>query len=268
MRTKIFSLVMLLSLLLAACGGKTTVTAEAPAKAPAEAPTKSPVETPSVSSTTDPCSAENLPEEVKKVNELMRQFDDSSMLAQNTPQAQLPQVIPSMQKILRDAQDQQVPACLETLKKLQVNHMSVVIQTLLVLLGNSKLSPDAVKKINAGVAQARDLHHQYDVELARLLGLTLVAPPTNAAPTPTVTPAAAVPNNVTNPDTAAVMLVASPDTKAGGVAMLDPGKTALAFGQTADGKWIQVEVPEKPGQKAWVSASLVKVSGQLPVVTP
>jgi len=129
------------------------------------------------------------------------------------------------------------------------------------------------QKVNEGIAQARDLHMQYDLEIARLLGLTVVAPPTFAPGTPgaNVPPISATPSLgsfIINPGPSGVALRATPDLNAGGVATLEAGLTAVAFGKTADGLWIQVEVPGQPGQKAWVSASLVQVSGQLPVVTP
>ena len=151
MKKIILAFILAFSVFISACGNKGT-----------EAP--------------DLCSSENLPAEVIKVNNLMREFDDYSELASNTPQAQLTTVIPDLQRILRDAEDQTVPACLETLKKLQLAHMNIVAQTLMAFLNSSDLN-----EVNAGIAQARDLHNQYDVELARLLGVTVVPPATNPA---------------------------------------------------------------------------------------
>jgi hypothetical protein len=65
--------------------------------------------------TLDLCSAENLPAEVVKVNALMREFDNYSALASNTPQMQLVVVIPELQRALREVEDLSVPACLDTL---------------------------------------------------------------------------------------------------------------------------------------------------------
>jgi hypothetical protein len=155
MKKIIFTLILAFSVLISACGNKAT-------------------ESPAVTSTPDLCSSDNLPAEVTKVNDLMREFDDYSELASNTPQAQLATVIPELQRILRDAEDQVVPACLETLKKLQLAHMDIVGQTLMAFLSSSDLNA-----VNAGISRARDLHNQYDVELARLLGVTVVPPPTN-----------------------------------------------------------------------------------------
>jgi hypothetical protein len=128
-------------------------------------------------STPDPCSKENLSGEVTKVNDLMREFDDYSKLASSTPQAQLVQVIPPMQEVRRRAESQEVPECLKSLKVLQINHMNTVLDILMAFMSNPKS-----KDINQGIANARELHLQYDTEIARLLGLTMVPPPT---PVPT-----------------------------------------------------------------------------------
>lgn len=119
--------------------------------------------------TQDLCLEPALSEEIGKVNDLMREFDDYSALASNTPQSQLVTVIPELQRVLRNAEDQAVPACLQHLKRLQLQHMEVVVQTLLSFMGETI----DVELVNQGVAQARDLRLQYDVEMARLLGITL-----------------------------------------------------------------------------------------------
>jgi hypothetical protein len=171
-----------------------------------------------------------------------------------------------MQRILRDAEDQQVPSCLSKLKEYQIAHMNVVVKTLMAFMSN----PDP-KLINAGISQAQQLHSEYDVEMARLLGITLAVPPTLTPVSGTPDAGAATTpafNFVTNTGTEAIALQASPDPNAGGVALLGAGLTTAAFGKTSDGKWIQVEVPNQPGQKAWVDASLVSLSGDVPIVTP
>jgi hypothetical protein len=142
--------------------------------------------------------------------------------------------------------------------------MNVVVKTLMAFMANA----DA-QLIGAGITQAQQTHQQYDTEKARLLGVTLPAPPTytSAPGTPGAggTPALSF---VTNIGTEAVVLRSSPDLNAGGIAMLEAGLTTVALGKTEDGAWIQVEVPGQPGQRAWVDARLVAVSGELPVVTP
>jgi hypothetical protein len=66
-----------------------------------------------------------------------------------------------------------VPACLQDLKQLQLQHMEVVIQILLTFMGETNAD-----FVNQGIMQARDLRLQYDIEMARLLGVTLQPQPT------------------------------------------------------------------------------------------
>lgn len=131
---------------------------------------------PEATATPDPCSEQALPDEIAKIHKLMREFDDYSALASNTPQAQLVVIIPELQRVLREAEDQKVPACLAQLKRLQLAHMNAVVQTLMAFMGNNDAN-----LVGQGIASARELHIQYDVEMARLLGLTLV-PAATAAP--------------------------------------------------------------------------------------
>jgi hypothetical protein len=249
MRLRFVLTLIFASVLLAACGRGQLLSAA--------------TETIEPSVTPDPCISPYLDEEVARVNDLMREFDDYSDLASHTPQAQLVQIIPELQRIQRAAEDQEVPACLDELKEYQLNHMNLVVQTLLAFVSQSDS-----QVINAGIAQAQQLHKQYEAEMARLLGVTLPAP-ADTDPLP-ATPEAGAPTvgTAANVGTTSVILLSAPDPNAGGVAELAGGGSTPAFGQTADGKWIQVEVPGQPGQKAWVDATLVVVSGTLPVVTP
>lgn len=260
MKTRILPLFLFCALfLLAACG---------------EAPAAAATSTPPPTLTPDPCAAANLPGEVAKINKLMREFDDYSALASNTPQSQLVLVIPELQRILREAEDQAVPACLQHLKTLQINHMRIVVQTLMAFMNSS----DA-EAVNSGILTARDLHMQYDIELARLLGVTLavVTPSSASLATPpagdTGSPATAAPSAAvaTNPGPSEVNLRSAPDLNAAQVGVLAAQVSTPALGRTENNEWLLVELPGQPGQTAWVFASLVQLSApmeELPVVSP
>ena len=127
------------------------------------------------SSTPDPCAGENLKIEVGKVTQLTRSFDAVSTLASNTPREELNTPISELQRIRRDAEDQKVPVCFETLKNLQIAYMNAVIQTLIAFIGGANQ-----QSISQGVNLSRQLHNQYLVELARILGVTLAPQPTQA----------------------------------------------------------------------------------------
>jgi hypothetical protein len=246
-----FSLLMLV-FFAAACSGN-------------EAQTPVETATPAATQTPNPCIEPQVSAEVYKVHKHMREFDDYSALASNTPQAQLVAVIPEMQRVLREAEDQVVPACLADLKRLQVSHMRTVVQTLLAFIG----STDAAI-INSGIAQARDLHTQYDIEMARLLGITFTvstAAPTSPPLPPSVTPTPMVTNNGTNE----LNLRNAPDFNAPAIAVLPVNAATVALGRTADSQWIMVQVPDQPDRNVWIYATVVQLSvpiETLPVVAP
>ena len=123
----------------------------------------------------DPCSSQNMPATIEPINDLMREFDDASQLAANLPSAQLPEAISNLQRIRRATEDAQIPACLITLKSHQLNHMNIMIQTLLAFVGGANQ-----EDLNNGVEQARKEHDLYSLEIVRLLGVTLA--PLTATP--------------------------------------------------------------------------------------
>ena len=135
------------------------------------------------SSTPDPCSTEQIEAEVQKVHGHMREFDDASILASNLPLEDLSDPIANLQKIRREAEDEQVPTCLNDLKKYQIEHMNTVIGTFVAFLGGTDMNT-----LERNITIARGQHDQYTLELARLLGLTVVPATSNAISTPTETP--------------------------------------------------------------------------------
>jgi hypothetical protein len=165
-------LFLLFPLFVSACGGQ---------------PAATQVETLSTATTVpdeDPCSPQNLPTTVQPINDLMREFDDASQLASNLSTRKLPEIISNLQRIRRDAEDVNIPACLGTLKTHQLNHMNLMIQTLLAFVGGAD---QAV--LTSGLEQARKEHDLYSLEIVRLLGITL-APITATPPASQETPAA------------------------------------------------------------------------------
>jgi hypothetical protein len=126
----------------------------------------------------DPCSSATLPTTVQGLNDLMREFDNASQLASTTPAQQLPDVISNLQRIRRETEDSQIPACLGDLKTHQLNHMNLMIQTLIASVGGA-----SQEELKAGLENARKEHDLYSLEIVRLLGITL-APITTTAPAP------------------------------------------------------------------------------------
>jgi hypothetical protein len=131
--------------------------------------------------TPDPCGPDSIESEVQKVHAYMREFDDASSLAASRPQGELGDAIAELQRIRRETEDQPTPPCLTDLRTYQVSHMNAVINTLVSFMGGA----DQVT-VDQGIAQSRDLHDKYTIELARLLGLTVE--PASVAPSQTPSP--------------------------------------------------------------------------------
>jgi len=173
-------LVLALAIFLTACGGN-VVAPPSPSPLPTEiAATALP---PTITNTPDPCATENLNAEVQKVHKYMREFDDSSSLAASRPREQLADAIADLQRIRRETEDQPTPSCLVDLRTYQVSHMNAVINTLIGFMGGADQ-----QTVDQGIAQARELHDRYTIELARILGLTVEPASVIVPPTETVTP--------------------------------------------------------------------------------
>jgi hypothetical protein len=161
---KMFFLSVLFScLVLSACGGKPAVDVVSSEAAATK------ISTPTI----DPCSPQYVQILAKRVHNHMREFDDASTLASALTEDQLPAAVSELQRIRRIAQDEPVPSCLSPLKDLQINHMNTVIDTLLAMLNGAK-----PEDLQAGISDARKLHDDYALELAKVLGVTVVANPT------------------------------------------------------------------------------------------
>ena len=267
-------LILLTVTFTSACGGSPEqVATKRPTRTPVA--TEPPASTPTfVTTTPDPCAPENISAEVEKVHRLMREFDDASLLASSTPVDQLNPSIADLQHIRRDAEDQRVPGCLTTLKQYQLAHMNTVINTMLFLL-SYKGSDAETQALNQGIALARQQHDQYVLELANVLGLTVVAAPTAAptlgTPEAGATAPTASPPVIINAGPSAVNLRELPDLNSESLGILNVGASAVVLGRTADQVWYQVEFPGQAGQTAWVYASLVYLSDpsvELPTVSP
>ena len=254
--------VLIVSLLLSACSSPAPAQPAAAAPAVTQAPTAELLPT----ATLDPCSPQYERILAQRVHSHMREFDDASSLAAALNSSQLPTAIADLQRIRRASQDEPVPACLGKLKELEVAHMNMVINTLLAMLNGAQPAD-----LQTGIGNARNLHDAYTMEFAAVMGLTVVAPPTSAPDTAlTETPAAAT--TVSNPGPESVNLRDTPSLSGAIVALLPSKVSAVVFGKSADGTWVQVEVPEKPGEMAWVFRQNVRLlTGTLdavPVVTP
>ena len=153
---------------------------------------------PTATFTPDPCSEANLEATIRDFDKLSRQFSDRFVLAQNTPAAQLADIITEMQDIRRSAEDYAIPLCLNTLKNHQLAFMTAAIDATLSLY--SSFSGDQARNmtqeqvqtvigyVQQRIADAGAISEQYTAEMARLLGIPLPTPTAWLIPDLTVTP--------------------------------------------------------------------------------
>jgi len=173
--------ILAITLLLVACG--TPAAPTTPQTVIITQPSDTPAAPATITNTPDPCSPGQIEAEVQKVHRHMREFDDASILASNMPREQLSSSIADLQRIRREAEDETSPVCLTNLKTYQVQHMNSVINTLISFMGGADQD-----SLNQGIALARQQHDQYTLELARVLGLTVVPVTPQPTSTSTATP--------------------------------------------------------------------------------
>src|SRR5215210_6732452 len=107
---------LILTILVSGCGS-TVIT---PESVPTVSDTPIPTLTITITMTPDLCVPENIRAEVDKVHRHMREFDDAARLAASIPREQLSVPTADLQKNRREAEDEQVPPCLSTLKDFQI----------------------------------------------------------------------------------------------------------------------------------------------------
>ena len=177
------AIIFILTIVLAGCGTPPATPTATEIEVVSTPTTTAESESPAASATPDPCVLPQLETEVQKIHKHMREFDDAAILASNMPREQLSGSIADLQRIRREAEDELTPGCLTNLKAFQVQHMNSVITTLIAFMAGTDQ-----QSLDQGIAIARDLHDQYTLELARLLGLTVVPATAPALPLETPTP--------------------------------------------------------------------------------
>ena len=204
----------------------------------------------------DRCSAENLPGEIAKLDELTAEFEDVLGLAGVTPQEQLAPVILRLQDVRRSTEKLDLPECAATLKTYTADYMNQVVSYLTLFMGGT----NAADVINNELAKSDGLKTAYETERARLLNVAYEPQPTRT-PLPTT-----VVVTVTNPGAAEVPLYDLPRDTATVVGSMQAGGQATAIARTADNAWLLIPVSEE--QYVCVQTALVSVTGaidQLPV---
>ncbi len=211
------------------------------------------------------CAPENVKTTAGELHQFMRAFDDAYQLAAILPRTQVAPQVSKLQDIRRAAQDYVAPACLTHLKESQILHMNTTINTFLAFLSGAD-----TERVNQGLALARQQHDAYVLELAQLIGATVVVLPsvTTVAQAPTAeTPSPIV---IVNPNDSPINLYAFASMTSALVGALEAGQSAIAVGRSSAGEWVLIEFPDKPGQTFWVYTSFIQFTAgdleSLPIV--
>jgi hypothetical protein len=125
----------------------------------------------------NPCAAQNILEEVKKVYDRMHKFDDYSFVANLTPQDQLALPIMQMQDVRYELEQVEIAECVQPLQKHAINYMNSVIIYLAHFMGGVER-----QQVNVEIVAADEFRSVYDAELARLTGADLVQATTTPLP--------------------------------------------------------------------------------------
>ncbi len=170
--------------------------------------------TPAPTPTPDPCSPANIQPIALDFNGIASEFDDYSVIAQNTPRQDLSPTISELQRIRRSSDGYVVPSCLATLKELQLAYMNAFIEAIVALFATNQnadatavnpqtgqivlfehaLTDQDAALINQNMGLALQYHEQYLDEMARIMGVTRV-PTQTLAPQGTTTPEGPLPES-------------------------------------------------------------------------
>jgi hypothetical protein len=213
--------------------------------------------------TPDPCAAENLLEEVEKVQDLVNEFQDIAYVANFTQQTELISPIMEMQAVRRDLQKLAVPACEEAIKTASLNYMNSTINYLTFFMGG-----ETKENVDAGIQNSQILWQVVLGEFNKLLtsaGLVSEEIPDTGDTLPPTTDSSVV---VGNEGTQRVNVRSQPDINADIISQFAPGMQAIGLARNESGEWLLINLD---GVIGWVYTEMVTTSTvieELPISDP
>ncbi len=208
--------------------------------------------TPMPTATPNPCAAENLMEEVEKVQYLVNAFQDIAYVANFTPQTELVSPIMEMQAVRRDLQKLDVPVCEEAIKTASLNYMNSTINYLAFFMGG-----ETEENVDAGIQNSQVLWQVVLGEFSKLLtsaGLASEELPDIGKTMPPTTDGSVL---VGNDGSQSVNVRSEPDLNADILSQLEPGMQAIGLARNESGDWLQINLD---GVIGWVSTEMVTTS--------
>ncbi len=213
-------------------------------------PTQDPSSAPSITPTPDVCAPENISAEVDRINDLMREFDDISYVANMTAQSQLGDMILNLLTVRRELEDVDSPECTRDLRNIGIQYMNSVVE----YLGNFMSGAD-VNTITTAVSASQTYRSYYESEFSRLMITSAIAMGTQiiipTAATPQVIPLA------TNGSTQSVNLRMGPSLESTAANYLMPGESAEIIERNEAGDWLHVRYNDV---EYWVYTRLVEIN--------
>ena len=212
----------------------------------------------------DPCAESAIPETMAPIRSLMTEFDDTTFIANLTPQQSLAESLYRLQDIRRRLEQVPPDSCVLTLRDAGVNYMNSVVTYLAFFMGGATSD-----QVSGAIASSQNLRIVYEAEQARLLGEAYTPPPTitplppsSDAPAAVATeaPIATAGVTVTNLAVEPVNLRSAPSVDAELVGQLTAGTQAIALAANPDRDWLLIDFN---GSQVWVFAQLVQVEGSV-----
>ena len=221
--------------------------------------------TPMPTATPDPCAAENLLEEVEKIQDLVNEFQDSWIAANSTPQVMIILPIMELQAVRRDLQKLDVPVCEEAIKTASLKYMNSTINYLVFFMAN----PDPTdENLIASQQNGQVLWQVVLEEFNKVLtsaGLVSEELPDIGITAPQTTDSGVI---VGNESTQGVNVRSEPNINAGIISRLEPGMQAIGLARNESGDWLLVNLD---GVIGWVNTETVTTSAvieDLPISDP
>jgi hypothetical protein len=186
----VLSLILVLSLVFSAA----SFALRQPTSTPEPTIISLPTNTPAPTNTPDACSPEGIPQQVERLHALTREFDDTFGLAQTLRIDETVSLVQDMQRTKRNAEDQNVPACLAKLKEYQLLYMNAGIEVFTTVYAitssNPNLNQNQLNSVTIPLLEnVLSAGKLYVDEQSKLMGWTPVPFPTlEGSTTATVTP--------------------------------------------------------------------------------
>lgn len=212
--------------------------------------TQEPTDEPSATPTPGPCDPQNIGLEVSRINDLMREFDDISYVANMTAQSQLGDMILNLLAVRRELEDVDSPECTQDLRAIGIQYMNSVVE----YLGNFMSGSD-VNTITAAVSASQTYRAYYESEMQRLMITSAIAMGTQIV-IPTVATPQVIPQAM-NSSNQSVNLRLGPSLESTAANYLIPGEAAEIIERNEAGDWLHVRYD---GVEYWVYTRLVTLN--------